>query len=126
MNLDKQSLFNQKHAFLSFVLSLYVFLPNLLLFININHLIYILLFVFILGLTGMYSRFLFSVLSIAVLVLTVVFSHIYVHWGFNGISSRLQADMLSPMYESLEYLQTYFDWRDVLLLVYMFFGFLNA
>ncbi len=114
---------NRSFVLFSFLIALFIFLPDLVLYINVKHLITMLIFIGIFFLLGIAQKHLFVLVGMAVILLTVVFSHIYIHWGVNGLSSRLQAAMLSPPYESIEYLKTYLDWRDMVLMLYMLTGF---
>jgi heptose-I-phosphate ethanolaminephosphotransferase len=44
------------------------------------------------------------------------------HWGVNGIVSRLEVAVLSPAYETIEYLKNYINIFDIMLIIYAIFG----
>ena len=114
---------NSSFVLFNFFIALFIFLPDLVLYINAKHLAIMVIFIGIFFLLSFAQKYLFVLLSISIILLTVIFSHIYIHWGVSGLSSRLQAAMLSPSYESIEYLKTYLDWRDMVLILYMMTGF---
>jgi hypothetical protein len=44
------------------------------------------------------------------------------HWGVNGIVSRLEVAVLSPAYETIEYLKNYINIFDIMLIIYAILG----
>jgi len=123
MGMNKLSRLNynvdNRNIFYIFILTMFIFSPNIFLYINFTHLLIIFFFVFLFSLLGLVSSRLYFLFSVPIVFLSVIFSHIYIHWGPYGISSRLQAAMLSPTAETVEYLKTYLGLGDLVLIFYM-------
>jgi len=108
----------KKFIFNNFLLSIIVMLPILLCYTTLKHLIMSFIFLIILFLLSISNRFLFFTVSIFIIITSIVFSHIYIHWGYLMIDSRLEVALLSPLYEQIEYLKNYFSISDYFLFIY--------
>ncbi len=67
-----------------------------------------------------FNKLLFSLFIIYINLTNIVIGHIFIHWGYTNanIGPMIETSALSPRYEILEYLTTYVDYRDLLLIVY--------
>ena len=87
------------------------------------HSLFMYLAMMLLILISRFSKAFFSFIIIYINLVNIVIWNIFVHWGyqFGNIESRIEAAIISPSYEMFEYLKTYVDYRDELLIVYTFF-----
>ena len=67
-----------------------------------------------------FSKTLFSILVVFINISNIIIGHVSMHWGYYkaDLSPRIETMMLSPKYEQLEYLNSFVDYRDVVLVLY--------
>ncbi|BBG65165.1 integral membrane protein [Hydrogenimonas sp.] len=103
-------------------LSLYVYLPQILGVGSIRQGVLWLISIMILWLISKVNKLLFSVFAFITLFISAIGIHIYYHWGDLRLSSRLEVALLSPHEETMEYLQTYINWVDIIAILYFIIG----
>lgn len=117
----KEELYNNKLYFLfSFFISVYVFLPHI--FTHTHEFKATLISFIVLLLLSKVNKIIFIIISFFTLVTNSIVLHIVINWGQAFIVSRIQASLLSPNYEALEYLQTYLDLTDIFIFLYFLIG----
>ena len=112
---------NKKYLYYSIFISLFTILPQLLITDSIKRgLIDILLFILLVSISQ-YSKIIFSIFVIYFNIINIIINHIHFHWGsnFSTIEDRMRVAATSPYYETLEYLKTFIDYRDYLLIGYV-------
>ena len=117
---EDELLRNKKYLILSSFISIYIFLPEFI--IADMYLIVIFMSFLPFFFLSKISKFLFIFVSFFTLLYNSIVLHIILHWGNTAISSRIQAGILSPKYESLEYINTYIEFRDIITLSYFLIG----
>lgn len=113
---------SKKYFICSLFLSVYVFGPQLIIYDSKKQLLATLISVCILFLFSKVSKAVFAFVSLFVLIVTSVILHITLHWGAGSLTARAQAALLSPQYEALGYLQTYFNGFDAAIIIYILLG----
>ena len=113
---------NKSYLILSFIISSYVFTAQLIVYNAKRQILAVVISIFLLFLISKLSKLVFSLVSLSVLLITGILLHINYHWGTGSLVERLQAAMLSPPYESIEYLSNYFNYFDSLILLYYAVG----
>jgi len=107
----------------SLVVSVYVVLAELLIFISKEHTYMALFSVFYLLLVALFSKRLFILVSFLVLVVNSAIFHIAFHWGREIVLfERIQVALLSPPTEIKEYLQNSLGWIDLVEAGYFLVG----
>ncbi len=113
---------NRKYIYLSYLISILTMLPQIVASPSLSvskHLIFLYLTLLMLFLIPKFSRILFLVFIIYINLTNIIIGHIFMHWGYNGdITSRIIVSLESPKHESLEYLMTFINYKDVLLVLY--------
>jgi len=69
-----------------------------------------------------FNKLLFSIFIIYLNISNIIIGHIFIHWGYSdaNIGPRIGVAAISPEHETMEYLMTYIDYRDILLCTYTF------
>ena len=115
---------NRKYLYLSYLIGILTMIPQFIasLPLSFTHLAFLaLVLLTVLSITK-FSRLLFAIFIIYLNLTNIIIGHIFIHWGYSGhIRSRIEVAFESPNYESLEYLKTYIDYRDVFLVLYTIF-----
>lgn len=111
---------NKKYFFLSTLISLLTFLPQILLSQKETHTTLLYFALLILIAIPKFSKILFAVFIIYVNIFNVLIGHIALHWGYvvPDITPRIEVAFLTPTYEASEYITHYLDYRDYALFVY--------
>jgi len=65
------------------------------------------------------SKPIFKFFLIYILSSQLIYTHIYHHWGYKHISSRIEVIFESPMYEVFEYFTNFIDIIDILLILHI-------
>lgn len=118
---------NKKYIYLSYAISILTIIPLFIVNLNaenvsLKRFILIFMTLAILFLVSKFSKILFSMFIIYLNLSNILMGHIFIHWGYDGsITPRLDVAALSPRHETLEYLATYIDYRDILLFSYSIF-----
>ncbi|GIU00564.1 hypothetical protein TSL6_10700 [Sulfurovum sp. TSL6] len=115
---------NRKYIYLSYLISILTMIPQLIASfpLSFTHLAFLFLVLFTLLFISKFSKLLFSIFIIYINLTNIIIGHIFIHWGYSGdIQSRIEVAFASPNYESLEYLKTYIDYRDIFLVLYTIF-----
>jgi len=115
---------NRKYLYLSYLISILTMIPQFIvsLPLSLTHLIFLFLVLLIVLFISKFSKLLFTVFIIYLNLTNIIIGHIYIHWGYSGhIRDRIEVALASPNYESLEYLNTYIDYRDIFLVFYTIF-----
>ena len=110
---------NKKYFLFSFFISIYVFLPQILASSGIKSIFVSFIVLFLLAKV---NKVIFIIISFFTLVTNIIILHIFIHWGSSAIVPRIQAAMLSPNYETLEYLNTYIGVSEVFIFIYFLVG----
>ncbi len=112
---------NISYIYFGYFISILTILPLCIINYN-NHPERIMFFSIVLMLLFLFSKFyrmLFSLLIAYISLMNILLWHIYIHWGYTGsIVPRIDVSIISPHYETLEYMRTYIDYRDVLFGLY--------
>ncbi|MGB3961911.1 MAG: hypothetical protein WBK95_06715, partial [Sulfurimonas sp.] len=116
---------NKKYIYLSYLITLLTMLPQTIATSaeDVEHLTFLLIVFFTLLLIAKFNKLLFAIFVIYINLTNIIIGHIFFHWGYFGtdIGPRIDVSAVSPLYESIEYLMAYIDFRDILLFVYTFF-----
>ena len=116
---------NKQYIYLSYLIAILTIIPQSIASApyDLVHLLFLVAVLFITILISKFNKLLFSIFIIYINLTNVVIGHIFIHWGYfnTSIEPRIAVSMVSPMYETLEYLKTYIDYRDALLVVYTIF-----
>lgn len=83
-----------------------------------SHSILISIMLFLLIMWVIYP-FLFKLIALYIVVSQLIYLHIKEHWGTHHISSRIEVIFESPLYEMQEYLNSYINYYDILLFLYL-------
>lgn len=116
---------NKRYFYLSLLISLLTMIPQFIVSPSLSqsrHLIFLFIVLFMLFFIPKFSKLLFSIFIIYLNLTNIIIGHIYIHWGYAkaSILPRINVAVISPKYETIEYLQTYIDYKDVLLMIYSF------
>lgn len=105
------------------LLSLYVYIPLILL--NANFILWIkwLISLIILIAIGSISKYLFIAVYLFELLINVVILHIYFHWGNYSIEAAFDLIVSSPKREAFEYIKSFVGISDIFIFIYVVLGF---
>ena len=119
----KELLINKSYILITFAISLLTILPNIILSPTIKVTIVMVIAILILILISKFSKVVFIFFISYINISNIMIVHTAIHWGYKNadITPRLYAMSLSPAYESIEYLNNYLDYRDLLLGLYILF-----
>lgn len=115
---------NKKYIYLSYLISILTMIPQFItsFSLSLTHLIFLFLVLLVVLLISKFSKLLFSIFIIYLNLTNIIIGHIFIHWGYSGhIRHRIEVAFASPNYESLEYVNTYIDYRDMFLVLYTIF-----
>ncbi len=114
---------NKKYLYMGVLVSFLTVLPQLIMMITIKHTLSIILLFGLLILISKSSKIIFSAFIIYINLINIFQSHIAIHWGgYTGnLTPRIAVSIQSPFYETIEYLNTYIDYRDYLVVIYSLF-----
>ncbi len=116
---------NREYLYLSYLISILTMIPQFIASFPLNgftHIIFLSLVLLTVLFISKVSKLLFSIFIIYLNLTNIIIGHIFIHWGYSGhIRSRIEVAFESPNYESLEYLKTYIDYRDIFLVLYTIF-----
>ncbi len=113
---------NKKYFALSLFISVYVFIPLIIVNSSLRELSIILLSFIVLFLISKVSKVIFLLVSIFNLLANSIILHISMHWGNSNLSTRIEVALQSPDHEISEYLSTYLNIIDAFILFYFIFG----
>jgi len=122
--LRKEIIDNIKYIFCAVIIVFMSLLPQLfatLADVGISkHFIFLIIVLIFTVLLANISKVIFSFFVIYLNITSVLIGHIYFHWGYANasITARINTASVSPLYEIIEYLKTYIDIRDILLIIY--------
>ena len=129
----KQELVTNRHyLIMSFVISALTILPQIFFSPSFEHSFFLCLTFVLLMSISKFSRIVFAILILFINMTNMIVGHIAMHWGYANadISPRIEALVLSPTYEMLEYLTTSMNYKDLLLggytivVIYLLFKFI--
>ena len=127
INKTKSELYtNKKYLIFGYIISVLTLIPQFITAPSLSNTSHHLLFLFIvlimLFFVLKFSKILFSIFIIYIDITNIIIGHIYIHWGYvnASIASRIGVAIISPKSETLEYLSSYIDYRDILLICYSF------
>jgi len=117
---------NKKYIYLSYLISILTIIPQFVAsppLSSSKHIIFLSLALIMLFFISKFSRLLFLVFIIYVNLSNIIIGHIFIHWGYDNvdIKPRIDVAMISPNYESYEYLVSYVNYKDILLIIYTIF-----
>jgi len=122
--LKKEIYSNKLYLILGYIISILTMLPQLYasppLSPESNHLFFLLIVLILLFTLIQFSKILFGIFIIYLNLSNIIIGHIFIHWGYTDatIAPRIGVAVISPDSEMLEYLTTYIDYRDILLVFY--------
>ena len=113
---------NIRYFYFIVMIIIFIFIENLFIdtsLMNIKNTIAVSILLFF---TALIHRTVFSFFIICILFLNIIRIHLVLHWGneyaIYDLSSRIGISLESPLYESIEYLQSYIDYRDYITIFY--------
>lgn len=111
---------NQYYFYFALSITALTISPQLYFSPDATHSWYLLISSILLFLMAKFSKILFSFFIVFINLSNVLIGHIALHWGYTNpeIQPRLEVAFLSPIYEIREYLQSYVDYRDYLMVLY--------
>jgi len=101
--------------------SIFIFLPEFVLVYSKTSIVFSLIFVVMMYMFSRTSKVVFTLLSFIVVLINSIYIHIYMHWGIQAYKARLQVATFSPLYEKIEYLQTFLNAKDIWIGLYFIF-----
>lgn len=113
---------NKQYFISSLFISIYVFLPQVFIAHSLEQILGVLVSFFILFLISKVNKAIFLFLFLFTLLANSLLLHIVYNWGNDAIRERIQAALLSPEHEMIEYLLTYLNFSDLFISFYFFFG----
>ena len=113
------------YFYLSTLISVLTMAPQLILSPQCEHTYYLVITLILLMMIPKFSKILFAVFVIFIGISNIIIGHIAMHWGYGTpyIAPRIEVSLLSPAYETVEYLKNYIDDRDVTLTIFTLFTF---
>jgi len=111
---------NKKYTYIAILLSLFTTIPSLISEFSFKHIISMLLLTSLLILLSKFSKTLFSIFIIYLNILNIIALNIFIHWG-GIVADRLEVETHSPLYEKIEYLHSFVDYRDYFVIIYSLF-----
>jgi len=117
---------NRKYIYMSYFISLLTMMPQFIAsppLSSSRHIIFLFIALILLFFISKFSKLLFLISVIYINISNIVIGHIFMHWGYSqvDIKPRIDVAMVSPKYESYEYLVTYINYKDILLILYSIF-----
>ncbi len=117
---------NKKYIYMSYLISILTLIPQFIASPPLGssqHIIFLFITLGILFFISKFSKLLFLIFVIYINLSNIIIGHVYMHWGYNhvDIKPRIDVALISPISESYEYLKTYIDYRDILLVIYTIF-----
>lgn len=111
---------NKSYLYFGALISVLTMIPQLFFSPNVTHSAYLLLTLVLLITISKFSKILFSIFVVFINLSNVLIGHIAMHWGYAlaDIKPRIEVAFLSPVYETHEYLSSYVDYRDYLLIIF--------
>ena len=115
--------FNKQYFYLSILISILTFLPQILFSQKEMHTLLLCLALLVLVGIPKFSKILFAIFVIYINIANVLIGHIAFHWGYvvPDITPRIEVAFLTPSYEASEYISHYLDHRDFILFFYTLF-----
>lgn len=81
----------------------------------------VLLFILLI-LISKFSKILFSAFIIYINLINIIQANVYFHWGeITDLKARFEVAVRSPLYESIEYIDNYVDYKDIFVIGYSLF-----
>ncbi len=117
---------NKKYIYMSYLISILTLLPQFIASPSLSsskHMIFLFIALGILLFISKFSKLLFLIFVIYINIANIIIGHIFIHWGYSlvDIKPRIDVAMVSPKYETYEYLATYINYKDIGLIVYTIF-----
>jgi len=115
---------NKKYIYFAYAISIFTLMPQLITSISssggLKHAVYLIIILIVLLFVSKYSKLLFATFIFYLNMTNILIWHIFIHWGYTNatITPRIEVSALSPKSETLEYLMTYVDYRDILFIIY--------
>jgi heptose-I-phosphate ethanolaminephosphotransferase len=111
---------NKNYILISIFISILTIIPQFLFSPSFEHSIFLVTTLLILLIIPKFSKTIFAIFIVFLNITNILIGHIAIHWSYSqaDITSRIEVAVLSPAYETLEYLNTYIDYRDLILIFY--------
>ena len=115
---------NKKYIYFAYAISIFTLMPQFITSISssggLKHAVYLAVVLIVLLFISKYSKLLFATFIIYLNMTNILIWHIFIHWGYTNatIKPRIEVSALSPKSETLEYLMTFVDYRDILFIIY--------
>ena len=111
---------NMMYIIISFVISFMTVLPQFMVSCSLKRSILAFLLMLLLIFSAKISKIVFSVFILYLNLVNIIQMNVYLHWGGEPtLNNRFEVMVRSPLAESIEYLQTFVDYRDILMVVYV-------
>jgi len=111
--------YNQHYLYKTLFVTLLTLLPQFVLVPNGRYFTSLILLTLFLIFSANFSKMIFASFIILLNTLNLFYTNVAMHWGTCvNISSRLDTAVLSPTSETIEYLHTFVDYRDILIFIY--------
>ncbi len=119
---------NKKYIYMSYLISILTLVPQFIAsppLSSSKHMIFLFIALIVLFFISKFSKLLFLIFVIYINISNIIIGHIFFHWGYShvDIQPRIDVAMVSPKYETYEYLLAYINYKDILLIVYTIFVF---
>jgi len=113
---------NIRYLYISLVISFLTMLPQFIMSPTMYHGMVMILLVVLLILLSKVSKIIFLAFILYINLVNIFQSNIAIHWGkYTGnLSPRIDVAAQSPLYEAWEYLHSYVDYRDYVMILYTF------
>ena len=111
---------NKRYFVISILISFLTLLPQFFFSPFFLHTLFLVFALLWLISIAKFSRVLFALFVLFINGMNIIVGHVAMHWGYANadLSPRFETMAISPKYEMFEYLQSYIDLRDVVLILY--------
>ena len=114
---------NKNYIYLAYAISVLTIIPQVVITPDLSdfkRVLFLSIVLIILFSLSKFSKVLFSMLAIYLNISNVMIGHVIIHWGYGmgKVSPRMDVAIISPKNEMIEYMMTYIDYRDFLLILY--------
>lgn len=114
---------NKNYILMSLGITILTMLPQFIFSPSLKHNAFLVLTFTLLFMMAKFSRIIFTIFVFLINITNILIGHIAMHWDYSNadIAPRLEVAILSPVYEAMEYMDTYIDYRDILIVIYTLF-----
>ena len=116
-NLKEEIKYNKIYLKIVFILSFLTLLPQFLMVTRFHYFSTLFFSVILLVLLSQINKILFLIFAIYINITSIILVHIKLHWG-GSFEDRLGDALISPFYEIKEYIISYVNWQDYMMIFY--------